>query len=100
MVNLAKNWCRESQILEVRQAHPHTILGRVLPPGLATSANYTDVIFRLGALASDESLLITSARDMDVLCIKRSIFDRMVLKFCACYFLVWESKLMFCFFLI
>ena len=30
--NLAKNWYRDSQIFEVRQAHPHTILVKVTPP--------------------------------------------------------------------
>ena len=27
-----KNWCRDSQIFEVRQAHPHTILVKEPPP--------------------------------------------------------------------
>ena len=30
--NLAKNWYRDSQIFEVRQAHPHTILVKEPPP--------------------------------------------------------------------
>ena len=30
--NLAKNWYRDSQIFEVRQAHPRTILVKELPP--------------------------------------------------------------------
>ena len=30
--NLAKNWCRDSQIFEVRQAHPRTILVKEPPP--------------------------------------------------------------------
>ena len=32
--NQAKPWYRESQILEVRQAHPRTILVKVTPPGV------------------------------------------------------------------
>ena len=31
--NLAKNWYRDSQIFEVRQAHPRTILVKEPPPG-------------------------------------------------------------------
>ena len=31
--NLAKNWYRDSQIFEVRQAHPRTILVKETPPG-------------------------------------------------------------------
>ena len=33
--NLAKNWYRDSQIFEVRQAHPRTILVKE-PPGMST----------------------------------------------------------------
>ena len=33
MGNLAKNWYRDSQIFEVRQAHPRTILVKDPPPG-------------------------------------------------------------------
>ena len=32
--NLAKNWYRDSQIFEVRQAHPRTILVKEPPPGV------------------------------------------------------------------
>ena len=35
--NLGKNWYRESQIFEVRQAYPCMILKRVPPPGLKTA---------------------------------------------------------------
>ena len=34
MGNLAKNWYRESQIFEVRQAHPRTILVKEPPLGI------------------------------------------------------------------
>ena len=39
--NRAKNWYRESQIFEVRQAQPRTILVKVTPPGLNTGLLYS-----------------------------------------------------------
>ena len=32
-INWAKNWNRKSQTFKVRQGHPRTILGKVIPPG-------------------------------------------------------------------
>ena len=38
--NLAKNWYRDSQIFEVRQAHPRTILVKEPPPGPCDSPKW------------------------------------------------------------
>ena len=45
--NLAKNWNRDSQIFEVRQAHPRTILVKVTPAGVfsAMVCLLCDVVF-------------------------------------------------------
>ena len=43
--NLAKNWYRDSQIFEVRQAHPRTILVKEPPPGFWSFIFLTETYF-------------------------------------------------------